>query len=250
MSKSILYEERDNVGIITLNREKVLNAWNKEMRIKICKIFNKIKKEKKIKAVILTGAGKKAFCAGQDLNELKNFKKNQVNGWIDEFKKVYTAIRSAEIPTISCINGVAVGSGFQLILLTDIRISHKNTKFGQVEINSGITSITGAWIIEKVLGLSKSIELCLTGKLINGKKAYEIGIIHHLTSQKNVMKLSLKIAKELSQKPQHAMRLTKKRIWEQFKQEMEETFKSAKKYHKISFKLGEPQKTTKNFLKK
>ena len=64
------------------------------------------------------------------------------------------------------------------------------------------------------------------------------------------MKLSLKIAKELSQKPYHAMRLTKKRIWELFKKEMDETFKSAKKYHKISFKQGEPQKTTKNFLKK
>ena len=250
MNKSILYEERDNVGIITLNREKVLNAWNKKMRIKICKIFNKIKKDKKIKAVILTGAGKKAFCAGQDLNELKNFKTNQVNGWIDEFKKVYTVIRSAEIPTISCINGTAVGSGFQLILLTDIRVSHQNAKFGQVEINSGITSITGAWIIEKVLGFSKSIELCLTGNLVNGKKAYDIGIIHHLTSQKNVMKLSLKIAKELAQKPQHAMRLTKKRIWELFKKEMEETFERAKKYHKISFKSGEPQKTTKEFLKK
>ena len=250
MNKSVLYEERDNIGIITLNRENVLNAWNKEMRIKICKIFKKIKKDKKIKAVILTGAGKKAFCAGQDLNELKNFKTNQVNGWIDEFKKVYTAIRSAEIPTISCINGVAVGSGFQLILLTDIRISHQNTKFGQVEINSGITSITGAWIIQKVLGLSKSIELCLTGKLVNGREAFDIGIIHHLTTQKNVMKLSLKIAKELSQKPYHAMRLTKKRIWELFKKEMDETFKSAKKYHKISFKQGEPQKTTKNFLKK
>ena len=200
MNKSILYVERDNIGIITLNKEKVLNAWNKEMRIKICKIFKKIKKDKKIKAVILTGAGKKAFCAGQDLKELKNFKTNQVNGWIDEFKKVYTAIRSAEIPTISCINGVAVGSGFQLILLTDIRVSHQNAKFGQVEINSGITSITGAWIIEKVLGLSKSIELCLTGNLVNGKKAYDIGIIHHLTSQKNVMKLSLKIAKASSSK--------------------------------------------------
>ena len=241
MDKSIIYEQRNNIGIITLNREKVLNAWNKEMRIKICKIFKKIKKEKKIKVVIFTGAGKKAFCAGQDLNELKDFKAHQIDGWIDEFKKVYTAIRSSEIPTISSINGAAVGSGFQLILLTDIRISHQNSKFGQVEINSGITSITGAWIIEKVLGISKSIELCLTGKLVNGREALDMGIIHHLTAKKNVMKLSLKIAKDLSEKPQHAMRLTKKRIWEVFKKEMDETFKSAKKYHKISFKIGEPQ---------
>ena len=72
MEKSIIFEETKKIGIITLNREQVLNAWNKDMRLQICDIFKKIKKEKQLKAVILTGAGKKAFCAGQDLNELKN----------------------------------------------------------------------------------------------------------------------------------------------------------------------------------
>jgi len=78
MSENIIFEKRDNIGIITLNRENVLNAWNKDMRFKICNIFNKIKTKKDIKAVVITGSGKKAFCAGQDLNELKNFneKKN------------------------------------------------------------------------------------------------------------------------------------------------------------------------------
>ena len=250
MKQSIIFEEINRIGIITLNREEVLNAWNKEMRLEICDIFKKIKKEKKIKAIILTGSGKKAFCAGQDLNELKNFKPKQIDSWIEEFKEVYTAIRSAEIPTISCINGVAVGSGFQLILLTDIRISHKDTKIGQVEINSGIVSVTGPWIIKKVLDLSTSIELSLTGKLLNGKEALDKGVIHHLTNKNNVMKLSLKIAKELSKKPQNAMRITKRRFWEVFRVGMDETFESAKKYHRISFKSGEPQKTTKNFLKK
>ena len=154
MKQSIIFKEINKIGIITLNREKVLNAWNKEMRLKVCDIFKKVKKEQKIKAIILTGSGKKAFCAGQDLNELKDFKPKQIDSWIEEFKKVYTAIRSAEIPTISCINGVAVGSGFQLTLLTDIRVSHKDTKIGQVEINSGIVSVAGPWIIKKVLGLS------------------------------------------------------------------------------------------------
>ena len=250
MKQSIIFEEIKKIGIITLNREEVLNAWNKDMRLQICDIFKKIKKEKKLKAVILTGAGKKAFCAGQDLNELKNFKPNQIDSWINEFKKVYTAIRSAEIPTISCINGAAVGSGFQLSLLTDIRISHKNAKMGQVEINSGIVSITGPWIIKKVLNFSTSVELTLTGKLVNGKQALEMGIIHHLTKSNNVMKLSMKVAKKLAEKPENAMRITKKRFWEVFKLGMDEAFQSAKKYHRISFKSGEPQKTTKNFLKK
>jgi|TARA_B110000259_G_scaffold188136_1_gene245161 enoyl-CoA hydratase/carnithine racemase len=246
----IIFEEKNKIGIITLSKERVLNAWNKEMRTTICQIFKKIKKQKKIKAVIITGAGEKAFCAGQDLNELKDFKSSQIESWIDEFKNVYSAIRSSEIPTIACINGAAVGSGFQLALLTDIRVSHKDVKLGQVEINSGIVSVTGPWIIQKVLGLSTSIELSLTGKLINGQEAFKRGIIHHLTKKNNTMQLSLKIAKELSEKPVNAMVLTKKRFWETFKVGMNEAFESAKRYHKISFKSGEPQKKTKKFLNK
>ena len=249
MYKNITLKIKDNIGILTLNRKKVLNAWNKEMRFEICNVFKNINK-KKIKALIITGSGEKAFCSGQDLNELKNFKENQVDAWIEEFKKVYSSIRSAKIPIIGAINGVAAGSGFQLALLTDIRVSHKKAKFGQVEINSGVVSIIGPWIIEKVLGLSKTIELCLTGRLVMGKEAYNLGVIHHLTKSENVMQLSLKIAKELSKKPEKAMQLTKIRIWEVFKEGMDETFKKAKEYHRKSFHFKEPQEISKKFLKK
>ena len=134
--------------------------------------------------------------------------------------------------------------------MTDIRVSHKKSKFGQVEINSGVVSIIGPWIIEKVLGLSKTIELCLTGRLVKGKEAYNLGIIHHLTKSEKVMQLSLKIAKELSNKPEKAMQLTKLRIWEVFKEGMDDTFKKAKEYHRKSFRFNEPQKISKKFLKK
>ena len=250
MYKNITFKIKDNIGILTLNRKNVLNAWNKQMRFEICDVFKNIKNQKDIKALIITGSGRKAFCSGQDLNELKNFKKNQVDAWIEEFKKVYSSIRSAKIPIIGAINGVAAGSGFQLALLTDIRVSHKKAKFGQVEINSGVVSIIGPWIIEKVLGLSKTIELCLTGRLVMGKEAYNLGVIHHLTKSEKVMQLSLKIAKELSKKPKKAMQLTKKRIWEVFKEGMDETFKKAKEYHRKSFHFKEPQEISKKFLKK
>jgi len=216
----------------------------------ICKIFSELKKKKHIKAIIITGSGKKAFCSGQDLNEIKNFKSKNVNQWINEFKQVYIAIRSAEIPVIAAINGVAAGSGFQLALLTDIRVSHAKARFGQVEINSGVVSIIGPWIIEKVLGMSKTIELCLTGQLIDGKEAKKNGIVHYLTERDKVMSMSLKIAKQLSDKPEKAMKFTKKRIWEMFKKDMNDVFEKAKIYHKESFNSGEPQKKSKYFLKK
>jgi len=246
----IIFEEKKNIAIITLNREKTLNAWTSQIRKKICKIFSKIKKKKRIKAVIITGSGNKAFCSGQDLNEIKNFKSKNVKKWINEFKEVYVAVRSAEIPVVGAINGVAAGSGFQLALLTDIRVSHSKARFGQVEINSGVVSVIGPWIIEKVLGMSKTIELCLTGKLIDGKEAKKIGIVHYLTKTDKVKSLSLKIAKQLAEKPDKAMKLTKKRIWEIFRKDMNEVFIKAKAYHKKSFGSGEPQKKSKFFLKK
>ena len=220
------------------------------MRKQICKVFSELKKKKHIKAIIITGSGKKAFCSGQDLNEIKNFKSKNVNQWINEFKQVYTAIRSAEIPVIAAINGVAAGSGFQLALLTDIRVSHAKARFGQVEINSGVVSIIGPWIIEKVLGMSKTIELCLTGKLIDAKEAKKNGIVHYITERDKVMSMSLKIARQLSDKPKKAMKLTKKRIWEMFKEDMNNVFEKAKIYHTESFNSGEPQKKSKYFLKK
>ena len=246
----IIFEEKKNIAIITLNREKTLNAWTSQIRKKICNIFSEIKKKKRIKAVIITGSGYKAFCSGQDLNEIKNFKSKNVNKWINEFKEVYVAVRSAEIPVVGAINGVAAGSGFQLALLTDIRVTHSKARKGQVQINSGVVSVIGPWIIEKVLGMSKTIELCLTGKLIDGKEAKKIGIVHYLTKKNKVMFLSLKIAKQLSEKPNKAMKLTKKRIWEMFRKDMNEVFTKAKVYHKKSFDSGEPQKKSKFFLKK
>ena len=246
----IIFKEKKNIAILTLSREKTLNAWTSKMRKQICKIFSELKKKKHIKAIIITGSGKKAFCSGQDLNEIKNFKSKNVNQWINEFKQVYTAIRSTEIPVIAAINGVAAGSGFQLALLTDIRVSHAKARFGQVEINSGVVSIIGPWIIEKVLGMSKTIELCLTGQLIDGKEAKKNGIVHYLTERDKVMPMSLKIAKQLSDKPEKAMKFTKKRIWEMFKKDMNDVFEKAKIYHKESFNSGEPQKKSKYFLKK
>ena len=155
-----------------------------------------------------------------------------------------------EIPTIAAINGVAAGSGFQLALLTDIRVSHSKVKMGQVEINSGIVSVIGPWIIEKILGLNKAIELSLSGRLINGTEAYKIGAINYLVSHNSVLNNSIKIAKELANKPSNAMSLTKKRIWEMFSKDFDKTFKKAMSYHKKSFKLGEPQSGSKNFFEK
>ena len=212
MSKKVIFKVENNIAFIILNNPSILNAWDYQMRSEIITKLKKIKSNKNTKALIITGKGNKAFCSGQDLKEINKFNTSKkVEQWINQFKVLYREIRSLEIPTIAAINGVAAGSGFQLALLADIRVSHPKTRMGQVEINSGIVSVIGPWIIEKVLGLSKSIELSLTGKLINGNEAYKIGAINYLTKQKDVLKRSISIAKDLAAKPKYAMILTKKK---------------------------------------
>ena len=243
----VLFKIINNTAVITLNNPKTLNAWDNEMREKICSFINNCKKNKSVKSIIITGSGSRGFCSGQDLNELtKNINPTK---WIDSFKKVYYAIRSLEKPVIAAVNGVAAGSGFQLALLADFIITHKGAKFGQVEINNGIASVTGPAIMNIFLGMSKTIELTLTGKLISGTQANKLGFIYSLQPQKKVFTESLLLAKQLEKKSSLAMVLTKRNFWLMIKKDLDNAFYQAKKIHQINFKSKIPQNLSKKFLK-
>jgi len=149
---------------------------------------------------------------------------------------------------LACVNGVAAGSGFQLALLADIIVTHKNARFGQVEINNGIASVTGPAIMKIFLGMSKTIELTLTGKLINGLEAFKLGFIHKLVSQKKVFSTTLEFARELEKKSSHAMLLTKKNFWQMMKKDFDSAFAEAKKIHRVTFKKKTSQQMIKKFL--
>ena len=251
MKSKIFLEIKNNIAFIIIDNQETLNAWDFEMRSQIISIIKKIKKNKTVKVLIFSGKGNKAFCSGQNLKEINKFNTpKKVIIWINQFKTLYKLIKSLEIPSIAAINGVAAGSGFQLALLTDIRVSYPKARMGQVEINSGIVSVIGPWIIEKILGISNAIELSITGKLIDGKEAYRIGAINYLVDQKKVIKKATTIANELTLKPTNAMLLTKKRLEEMFCVDLEKTFKKALAYHKKSFNSGDPQKGSKKFFKK
>ena len=148
MYKFIETRKKDNIGIITLNRPKTLNAWHKPMRDELVDALNSFESNIKIGSILLTAVGDKAFCAGQDLGEAKTFDPDRAEAWIEEWRIVYGTIRGLTKPLVVALNGLAAGSGFQVALLADIRIGHPGVKMGQPEINSGIASITGPWIMK------------------------------------------------------------------------------------------------------
>lgn len=164
MSDTILATLSDGCLVITLNRPARMNAWDTQMRASLASTLEDAAKDAAVSSVVVTGAGERAFCAGQDLNEASDFDADYAEVWIDDFARLYRAVRSLEKPVVCAINGVAAGSAFQIALLTDIRIGHGGATLGQPEINSGIASITGPWIMREVLGLSRTIELTLTAR--------------------------------------------------------------------------------------
>lgn len=248
MFEFIKTEETDNIGIITLNRPDVLNAWHKPMRDEIAEALENYENDQAIRAIILTGSGDRAFCAGQDFGEAKTFDPHGAELWIEEWRSLYGLIRSLSIPLIAALNGVAAGSGFQVALLADIRIGHPGVTMGQPEINSGILSVTGPWIMREMLGLSRTIELTLTGRMMEAKECRDIGLIHKLVDRQELMNEAISTARLLAKKPPVAMRLDKQRFREVTEASFQEALDAAVRYHHESYATGEPQATMENFL--
>jgi enoyl-CoA hydratase/carnithine racemase len=121
---------------------------------------------------------------------------------------------------------------------------------GQPEINSGIASITGPWIMKEMLGLSRTIELALTGRMMDAEECYRIGLIHRLVPQEELMREALDMARLLASKPPVAMRLTKQRFREVTEKGLEDVLEAAARIHREGYATGEPQAVMKKFLEK
>jgi len=250
MYKFIEVRKEENIGIITLNRPEKLNAWHKPMRDELIDALKNFESNQNIRAIILTAAGDRAFCAGQDLEEAKTFDPDRAEEWIEEWRVVYGLLLGLSKPIVAALNGVAAGSGFQVALLTDIRIGHPGVKMGQPEINSGIASITGPWIMKEMLGLSRTIELALTGRMMDAEECYRIGLIHRLVPQEELMREALDMARLLASKPPVAMRLTKQRFREVTEKGLEDVLEAAARIHREGYATGEPQAVMKKFIEK
>ncbi|VTU37785.1 enoyl-CoA hydratase/isomerase family protein [Variovorax sp. PBL-E5] len=238
------------VGIITLDRPACLNAWNREMRAEIMEALRAFDQDDSVGAVIMTGAGERAFSAGQDLNEAHDFDADRAEAWIREWEAYYGILRSLSKPIVMALNGVAAGSAFQVALLGDIRVGHPGVTMGQPEINSGIASITGPWIMKEILGMSRTVELTLTGRMMDADEAARIGLLHHVVPADQVMAKSLAIASELAAKAPLAMRLDRAWFAEMTQDAFERTIDAAIRAHRTSYASGEPAQKMREFMAK
>ncbi|MEP7207377.1 MAG: enoyl-CoA hydratase/isomerase family protein [Casimicrobiaceae bacterium] len=249
VSAFILVSVEDKIGTITLNRPERLNAWNSPMRAAIVATLRGFDQDPEVCAVIMTGAGDRAFCAGQDLEEAHGFDVARSASWMREWETFYSALRGLSKPLVMALNGLAAGSAFQVALLGDIRVGHGAVRMGQPEINAGIASVTGPWIMREMLGMSRTVELTLTGRLMDAAECHAIGLLHHLVPADRVRPAAREIALELAAKPPVAMRLDKQRFREMTEAGFRDAIEAGIRIQAESYASGEPVRMMEAFFR-
>jgi enoyl-CoA hydratase/carnithine racemase len=246
----VIVERRDAVGLITLNKPHKLNAWDRPMRAAIVAALREFDADPDIRAVVMTGAGERAFSAGQDFAEAHDFDEGRAEAWVREWETFYGAMRRLTKPIVIALNGVAAGSAFQVALLGDIRVGHDEVRMGQPEINAGIASITGPWIMKEMLGLSRTVELTLTGRMMGMEECHRIGLVHRVVPRGEVLARALDIGGELGAKAPLAMRLDRAWFADLTEAAFRQTIEAAIKAHREAFASGEPARNMEAFLQK
>jgi 2-(1,2-epoxy-1,2-dihydrophenyl)acetyl-CoA isomerase len=217
---TLLVEKDENVVTLTLNRPEKLNASNDAMVEELLEFFEHIDKEKDVRVVIVTGAGK-AFCAGADLKErflprIEERKKSLLKDATGEFSELGAlALSRIRKVTIAAVNGIASGVGCTLALGCDIRIASSNARFGFPFLRVGILPEFGStYYLPRLVGIGKACELIFTGKTIEADEAKEIGLVNHVVPPDSLMEKTREMAGIISRMPPLALAASKRALYQ------------------------------------
>jgi 3-hydroxypropionyl-coenzyme A dehydratase len=177
--KYIQLEPQDDIAILRINRPEALNAMNVDVISELSKIIDIVAADDNIKAVVITGAGERSFCAGADISYMVNIDPMQAERYATSAQDVINRIDRLEKPVIAAVNGFALGGGCELAMACDIRIASSNAKMGQPEVTIGIPpGWGGTQRLMRLVGPAKAKELIFTGKMIMADEAYQIGLVN------------------------------------------------------------------------
>lgn len=208
----ITYEQEGQVGIVTINRPKALNALNSQVLEEIEATFKAIDVDA-VRAVILTGAGEKSFVAGADIGEMSTLTKAEGEVFGKKGNDVFRMIETFPIPVIAAVNGFALGGGCEISMSCDIRICSENAVFGQPEVGLGITpGFGGTQRLARLVGPGMAKQMIYTARNIKADEAYRIGLVNAVYPQEELMASAKKMAAGIAKNAPIAVRACKKAI--------------------------------------
>lgn len=193
--KVLLVEEKDGIAVLTLNRPEVMNSFNFALLNSLKEQVDTLKFNSNVRVVIITGAGRKAFCAGADLKERTTFDELQVKEFIFTIRNLFTSIEHLNKPVIAAVNGVALGGGTELALACDIRVAAMNASMGLTETRLAIIpGAGGTQRLPRLIGRGKAKELIFTGRRVDAREALQIGLVNQICDPESLLEECQKMA--------------------------------------------------------
>ena len=198
--KNILVEKTAALAQITINRPKKLNALNKATIYELHQAFDALESDLKIRAIILTGSGDKAFVAGADISEFAHFSSEEGATLAREGQEIlFNFIENLATPVIAAINGFALGGGLELAMACHFRIASDNAKMGLPEVSLGvIPGYGGTQRLPQLVGKGKAMEMIMTAGMISADDAKHAGLVNHVTTQEELIPLAEKIISKIT----------------------------------------------------
>lgn len=244
----VLVEVQDGVALVRLNRPAVMNAVDADLRGMLTRQLAELDADRSVRAIVLTGSGERAFCGGQDLDESATIDTGNLAAWLNRQHAMYQAVRDVNKPIVAALNGTAVGAGFQMALMCDLRVAHPALRMGQPEVKAGLASIVGSYLMSLQIGHSLNQQLSLTGELITGERAHALGLVNDLVAPEQVLPRAVERARALADLPGAALATTKKRFRERTQPGFDEACSAGIRYQLECYSTGEPQRVMREFL--
>jgi len=211
--KNILFTVKNNIGYVTINRPEKLNALNDETLEDLKECFKEIQGDYGVSVVIVTGAGEKAFVAGADISEIHKLNVIAAKHFSEKGQSVFNLIEKLGKPVIAAVNGFALGGGCELALACHIRLASDKAKFGQPEVNLGITpGYGGTQRLTRLINSGRSAELILTGDIIDANEALRIGLANKVYPADELMAKATELAEKIASKAQIAVSMSLRAI--------------------------------------
>ena len=198
---TVLFEKRDDIAWVMLNRPAVFNAYNVQMRDDLYQVLSAIHDDPEVRAMVLAGAGK-AFSTGGDVSEFGQAPSPIVARWVRFRRDVWGLLRALSIPTVAAVHGFTVGGGLEMALLCDFTVAAQNTRICLPETGLGmIPGVAGTQTAPRRCGLGRGLDLCITGRWIDAQEALRVGLVAEIVGLTELNRRAHRWARKLSRLP-------------------------------------------------
>ena len=196
--ETLLYEKREGITTVTLNRPTKLNTLNDQMIEDLSACFQSIRSDEEVRLVILTGAGEKAFSGGADIAGLNELSAISGKDFSRRGQEMLSLIENLGKPVLAAVNGCALGGGCELALACTLRLASENARFGLPEAKLGlIPGYGGTQRLPRLIGRGRALELILSGEQITAQQAYDIGLVNHVVPQAELLAATENLARKI-----------------------------------------------------